>query len=195
VLNRLQLFRNVGLFDSVSPPATLALRPLTLVYAENGRGKTTLSAILRSLATDTALPIIERQRLGATSPPHIVIDCDGGPPSCVFQNGAWNRPVPNMAIFDDTFVDANICSGLVVEPEHRQRLHEFILGSQGVALNRALQQSVEEIETHNRALRAKSEAFAAIERGGISVDDFCALSHRPDMIGKFRRPSAIWLRA
>jgi wobble nucleotide-excising tRNase len=181
VLNRLQLFRNVGLFDSVSTPATLALAPLTLIYAENGRGKTTLSAILRSLATGTALPIIERHRLGAANPPHIVIGCDGGPPPATFQNGVWNRTVPNMAVFDDTFVDENICSGLVIESEHRQRLHEFILGAQGVALNAALQQAVDDVESHNRALRAKADAIPAADRGGIAVDDFCALPCRADI--------------
>jgi wobble nucleotide-excising tRNase len=129
VLNRLQLFRNVGLFDSVSPPSTLALARMTAIYAENGRGKTTLSAILRSLATGSALPIIERQRLGSTNPPQIVIDCDGASKPALFKDGAWSRSVPNMAIFDDAFVDENICSGLVVAPGHRQRLHEFILGA------------------------------------------------------------------
>jgi len=159
VLNRLQYFHSVGLFDTVSPPNTLALARMTLIYAENGRGKTTLSAILRSLATGTALPIIERQRLGAPNAPHIVIGCDGGPPPAIFQNGAWNRSVPNIAIFDDAFVDGNICSGLVVDSEHRQNLHELILGAPGVALNRTLQQAVEDVETHNRTLRAKGEAI------------------------------------
>ena len=40
----------------------------------------------------------------------------------MFHNGAWNRTVANMVVFDDTFIDDNICSGLVVEPGHRQRL-------------------------------------------------------------------------
>jgi wobble nucleotide-excising tRNase len=167
------------LFDNVSTPPTLALAPLTLIYAENGRGKTTLSAILRSLSTDTALPIMERHRLGSANSPCIVIDCDGSPSK--FQNGAWNHSVPNMAIFDDTFVDENICSGLVIESEHRQRLHEFILGAQGVALNAALQQAVDDVETHNRALRAKADAIPAAERGGLAVDDFCALPARADI--------------
>jgi wobble nucleotide-excising tRNase len=68
MLNRLQLLRNIGQFNNVYTPATLALRRLTLIYAENGRGKTTLAAILRSLASGEALPITERRRLGATHP-------------------------------------------------------------------------------------------------------------------------------
>ena len=175
MLNRLQLFRNVGQFDSVDAGAALTLARLTLGYAENGRGKTTLAAIFRSLASGDALPITERHRLGANDPPHIVLDCTGGPPAAVFQNGAWNRTVPGIAIFDDAFVDQNICSGLVIESDHRQKLHELILGAQGVALNEALQEAVAEIEEHNRTLRGLAEAIPANARFGMSVDDFCAL--------------------
>jgi wobble nucleotide-excising tRNase len=181
VLNRLQLFRNVGQFDSVSAGAAIVLLRLVLGYAENGRGKTTLAAIFRSLAAGDPLPITERQRLAAPNPPHVIIDCMGGPPPAIFQNGAWNRTVPDIAIFDDIFVDQNICSGLVVESEHRQRLHELILGSPGVALNQRLQQLVARIGEHNRASRERGDAIPANVRGGLSVDDFCALPQRADI--------------
>ncbi len=49
MINQLQLIRNVGRFDNVAV-ANLPLGRLTLIYAENGRGKTTLAAIFRSLA-------------------------------------------------------------------------------------------------------------------------------------------------
>jgi hypothetical protein len=72
VISRLQLLRNIGQFDNVSTPATLDLKRLTLIYAENGRGKTTLAAILRSLGSGEALPITERRRLGAAHPPEVI---------------------------------------------------------------------------------------------------------------------------
>ena len=60
MINTIQLLRNVGLFDSVNGAANFTLARLTLAYAENGRGKTTFAAILRSLATGDPLPIAER---------------------------------------------------------------------------------------------------------------------------------------
>jgi wobble nucleotide-excising tRNase len=180
MLNSLQLLRNIGLFDSVSSGASLPLGRLTLVYAENGRGKTTLAAILRSLATGDPIPIAERRRLAALHPPHVVLACDGGP-AAMFQDNAWNRTVPNLAVLDDVFVDENIHSGLAVAAGHRQKLHELILGAQAVTLNRQLQQVVERIEVHNTALRERAAAIPAAERGPFSVDDFCALSPRADI--------------
>ena len=179
MINRLQLLRNIGLFDSVDAGANIPLARLTLVYAENGRGKTTLAAILRSLATGDPIPIAERRRLAAQHPPHVVLECAGGPAPAVFQNNTWNRALPNMAVFDDVFVDQNVCSGLAVAAEHRQNLHELILGAQGVALNQRVQQVVAQIEAHNTILRRKEVAIPAAERGGLSVDDFCALPARP----------------
>lgn len=180
MINSIQLLRNIGLFDSVAAAANIALARLTLVYAENGRGKTTLAAILRSLATGNPMPITERRRLAAQHPPHVVLNCDGGPPAAMFLNNGWNRTLPNLAVFDDVFVDQNVYSGLAVEPGHRQNLHELILGAQAVALNQQLQQLIRRIEEHNAALRERSAAIPAA-RGGLSADDFCALPVHPDV--------------
>jgi wobble nucleotide-excising tRNase len=181
MINRLQLLRNIGQFDSVNGAANIPLARLTVVYSENGRGKTTLAAVLRSLATGDPMPIAERRRLAAQHPPHVVLECSGGPPPAVFENNAWNRTMADLVVFDDVFVDENVHSGLAVQAHHRQNLHELILGAQAAALSREFQALVGTIETHNTELRAKERAIPAADRGPFSVDDFCALTARPDI--------------
>lgn len=178
-VERLQLLRNIGQFDSVNAGAQIPLTKLTLMYAENGRGKTTLAAILRSASANNPRLIVERHRLGAAHAPHVVVGLNGGP--IVFQNGAWSAALPDIAVFDDEFVAANVCSGIQIETAHRQNLHELILGAQGVALNATLQGHVAQIEEHNRALRTKEGALPAAARGTLSVDAFCALPEDPDI--------------
>jgi wobble nucleotide-excising tRNase len=181
MINRLRLLRNIGSFDSVAEGANIPLSRLTLVYAENGRGKTTLAAVLRSLATGNPVPVAERRRLAAVHPPHAVLDCDGGPPPvAMFQDNAWNRTLPQMVVFDDTFVDENVYSGLVVGPEHRQKLHELILGARAVALNQQLQEAVARIEEHNRELRNRAAAIRVVP-AGMTADEFCTLPARADV--------------
>jgi wobble nucleotide-excising tRNase len=150
-----------------------------VIYGENGRGKTTLAAILRSLKDGNPVFIAERHRLRATHPPHVVIDCQGGP--AVFEDDAWNLTLGDLVIFDDSFVNANVYSGLVVEPGHRQGLHELILGAEGVALNEALQQHASSVEEHNKELRRKAEVIPEVVRGPFTVDAFCALTARSDI--------------
>ncbi|NHB09267.1 AAA family ATPase [Burkholderia cepacia] len=179
-LDRIQLLRNVGQFDSVNAGAQFALNRLALIYAENGRGKTTLAAILRSASTGNTQLVTERHRLGAQHPPHLVLSLLAGPP-LIFQNGAWSTTLSNIAVFDDHFVAQNVCAGVEIGTSHRQNLHELILGAQGVTLNATLQVQVARIEEHNRALRALSDAIPADARGAMAVDEFCALAAGADI--------------
>lgn len=181
MINNLQLIRNVGRFDSVVTAARIPFSRLTLVYAENGRGKTTLAAIFRSLATGDPIPIVERKRLSAQHPPHIVIGCAGGPATAIFQNGVWGRTLPNIVVFDDVFVDQNVYSGLLVETEHRQNLHELIIGGQGVALNQQLQNQIAQVEAHNTTIRQRGAAIPIADLGGLTLDQFCALPVNPNV--------------
>jgi len=181
VINCLRLLRNIGQFDSVPTGANFPLLRHVFVYAENGRGKTTLTAILRSLQTGDPIHVLERKRLPSVNAPHVVLECSGGPPAAMFQNGAWNRTLPGIAIFDDRFVDENVCSGLDVASDHRQRLHELILGTQGVALNTDLAAAVRQIEEDNARIRTAANAIPLREREGLSVDEFCDLPPRADI--------------
>lgn len=185
MLERLNLLRNIGQFDSISPGAQLPFAQLTLIYAENGRGKTTLSAVLRSLATSDATLISERHRLGAGNPPHVIVHVMGGA-NHTFSNGTWSAPLPTIAVFDDAFVSANVCSGLEIEAGHRQNLHELILGAQGVALNTTLKTHVDAIEQHNRELRERGNAIPAAMRGNLTADQFCDLPTIPDVTGQLQ---------
>ena len=69
-----------------------------MIYAENGRGKTTLATILHSLGDKKPLPIIERTRLGGLGDPHIVIANNSGE-TAVFQNGTSLRCCEIFMIF------------------------------------------------------------------------------------------------
>jgi wobble nucleotide-excising tRNase len=182
MIEGISLLRNIGQFDSVSPPSGLSFGPFSLIYAENGRGKTTIAAIFRSLAFGDARLINERRRLGSQHAPHIVVKRSGQ--QHVFQNSAWDKTVPEISIFDDAFVTQNVCSGIEVEASHRQNLHELILGSQGVALNAELQQQIARIEKHNVDLRERATAISSIAGELMSVDAFCALKEDHDIDAK-----------
>ena len=182
-IERIQLLRNIGQFDSVAAGAQIPLTKLSLIYAENGRGKTTLATILRSVGTGDPVAVEERRRLGAANTPHIVLASPPGAPF-MYQNGAWSASYPDIAVFDDTFVAANVCSGIAIETAHKQNLHELILGAQGVALNVTLQGHVARVEEHNRALRQKADAIPAAARGNLTVDAFCALAVDPAIDAK-----------
>ena len=71
----LRLRSNIGQFDSVTTTGTtFQLHRNIYLYAENGRGKTTLTPILRSLQTGESVHVLERRLLFAAQPPHVVVE-------------------------------------------------------------------------------------------------------------------------
>ncbi len=119
MIKRIKLLKNVGQFDSVNPDLRSALDKLTLVYGENGSGKTTIAVILRSLGTNNAALITDRKRLLDQGEPHVVIETNDKQ-FYSFENGKWLITFADIAIFDDHFVEQNVCSGLAVGTEHKK---------------------------------------------------------------------------
>lgn len=68
---------NIGRFRDCRPSGDTALQKLTLLFAENGQGKTTLCGIIRSLQTGQSAFITERKTLGATDPAAVQIRFEG----------------------------------------------------------------------------------------------------------------------
>jgi len=120
--------KNLGLFRNYSAKGDVAFRKMTLIYAENGRGKTILCAVLRSLQSGKADYIAERKTLAATDPAFVHIRLNG---VCYqFTDNAWSVIHPDLIIFDPVFVNENVCSGDYVEYEHRKNLYCVIVGAQ-----------------------------------------------------------------
>ena len=175
MISKIRLIRNIGTFDSVDAGANIELTRLVLIYAENARGKTTLVAVLRSLASDDPRLIAQRHRISAPNSPHVILDFADSQRPTTFQSGKWEGVRSEFAFFGDDFIDRNIYSGLVVDAEHRRNLHEVILGAPGVTLNRDLHEAIAKIEEHNRTIRDRSAVIPTAERYGLSIDDFCSL--------------------
>jgi wobble nucleotide-excising tRNase len=151
-----------------------------LIFAENGRGKTTLCAVLRSLQTRQPEHINERRTLGmAAGQSGATIRLDGT--NARFIGNAWNTSVPEIAIFDATFVAQNVHAGEYVDRDHRRNLLQVIVGEAGVALA----ERVDELDATIRDENAKvNDARRAIQRHvpqDIAVDAFLALAADPNV--------------
>jgi len=173
MLRKIVSIKNVGRFLSYSAAGDVELKRYNLVFAENGRGKTTLCAILRSLQSGDAAPVLGRKTLGIVGSPEITILLDGR--TTIFVTGAWNTTVPSLAVFDSTFVSENVYSGDAVDLGHRRNLYRVIVGKQGVDFAR----QIEELDAASREkateIREKRTAVQALVPPGLIVDDFLRL--------------------
>jgi wobble nucleotide-excising tRNase len=117
-------------------------KQLTLIYGDNGGGKTTLTSVFRSLTTNK--PEIIRSRISTNHiAPQAAQITQIGTPNVfhTFGTAGWTTPFANIEIFDIHFVNDNIYSGFDFNEEHKKQLHQFVIGAQGVAIQNQIEQN------------------------------------------------------
>lgn len=187
MLRKLVRVNNVGLLrDGVPTPANFGA--VTLVYAENGRGKTTVANILRAVTLGDAQAIADGCTIDSDQSPYINVLCadTSGNAAVVLENGAWTGTPPEILVFDPTFVEDNVYSGQEVRAEHRQQLLQFALGAEAVKLERKMAELTKLIADEQRKV---SEAQKRIQAHGknMPVDQFVMLVDIPDAQEKIAR--------
>jgi len=181
MIQKIISIKNVGRFTDCRAAGDVSFGKCSLVFGENGRGKTTLCAILRSLQTNDPSLVMGRKTLGqAAGDPEVNFRLDAG--NATFVNGAWSQTVPELAIFDNSFVAQNVYAGESVEVDHRKNLYHVIVGSQGVTLAEQINQLDAEIRDKNAALAdARAAVQGQIPEGAMPYDDFIALPADPNI--------------
>jgi wobble nucleotide-excising tRNase len=172
VLRKIITIKNVGRFASYGASGDVELKSYNLIFAENGRGKTTLCAIFRSLQLADGGYVIGRTTLGCADVPEIKILLDSG--TVDFTNGVWTAALPEIAIFDATFVAENVHSGDVVAIDHRRSLYSIIVGKRGVDLAKQIDDLDGEAREKNTEIRDKVAAVQA-HSGRLTFDSFVTL--------------------
>ncbi len=170
MLEKVIQIRNIGLFVDYAAKGDVTFRKLTLIYAENGRGKTTLCAILRSLQSGQPEFISERKTLGAMETPFVHIRLNNA--DYKFDDNAWTNSHPDILIFDSVFINKNVYSGDYVEHEQKKNLYRVVVGAQGVQLARQIEDLDKEIRDVNVDLREKKQSISMHVPGGIAFDDY-----------------------
>lgn len=174
MLQKIVHIKSVGRFKSCVAVGDVTLRRVTLVFAENGRGKTTLCAILRSLLANAPAVVLGRKTLGNPDPPDIHLMIGGA--TVLFRGGNWSAPFPDIAIFDATYVSENIFAGDLVDTEHRRNLYRVIVGAQGVTLAARVNELDNEIRTKNTEIRDLRTRLQQYIPPGMTIEDFVALA-------------------
>lgn len=132
MLNKIITLDNLGVFRHGTPRAADFDR-VTLLYAENGRGKSTISAALASLSTGDVGPLIARCTFGGGAQKVVVRCTTGGASANVQFDGAnWSASVPDIVVFDQHFIERNVYAGSEVQTAHHEALLEFALGTAAV---------------------------------------------------------------
>jgi len=182
MLQRIVSIKGVGRFRNCGAAGDVTFRRYTLLFAENGRGKTTICAILRSLFTNVPALVLGRATLGQPQPPEVHLQFAQG--HITFRNGAWSAAYPNIEVFDGTYVSDNVFAGDSVDTEHRRNLYKVIIGARGVALAARITEIDAEIGAKNREIRDNRAALQRFQAPAMTTDAFIALQADGDIDAK-----------
>jgi wobble nucleotide-excising tRNase len=106
MLEKIELIRSVGKYRDFKASKDISFRRLSLIYAQNARGKTTLASIIRSLKTGDVVHLLERASIGSSHPQEVHIRVDGK--VVRFASGKWSETLSTIEIFDETFIEDNM---------------------------------------------------------------------------------------
>ena len=184
MIEKIVLLRGIGLFYEALPSGALGLRRLTTIYAENERGKSTLASILRSLSSGDGNIIVVRKTFGRGQTPEVHFRTRDR--SYIFQEGQWNETCPNIVVFDDQFIEKNVCIGSRVEPAHRENLLEFAIGEEGVQLKKDIDEITNQINDINSKLREKERLISQYS-SPYNVREFVGLQPEHDVEARLKQ--------
>jgi wobble nucleotide-excising tRNase len=168
VIKKFILIKNVGRFHNYSTRGDIEFKKLNLFFAENGRGKTTLCSILRSLSTDKNTEITERKTLGSDDP--ITIEVLVDKEKYKFSDNTWNKNLPEILIFDSVFVHDNVYAGDYIEHDHKKNLHKVMVGEEAVNLTKEIERidsNIKELNTEINLYKGKMSVPV-----GIEIDEY-----------------------
>jgi wobble nucleotide-excising tRNase len=172
MLERFETVNKVGLFEDYSHSLGCELGEVTLVYGENGVGKSTLAAILDSLRERSPEEVVRRRSLPGDVAPTVVVRLNGK--NFSFNGHDWDDqpPYDTLDVFFPGFVTRNVHAATCVDPEQRRQLCEFVLGRKAV-------------EKVTRLAQADTEGRTALNKIKEIDKQLELLIKKPDTLGTF----------
>ena len=166
---------NIGVFKAGVPEA-VTLKKVTVVYADNARGKSTLSALLRACGSGDSQSIQARKTIGATGDQAVQLRFQGagGGSTISFDGNAWSAPAGNLHVFNQEFVERNVYAGAAVTPDQRASMLELALGADAVVQREEFQRQSETQRGATQRLTAAETALQGYHRG-VALPAFLAL--------------------
>jgi wobble nucleotide-excising tRNase len=157
--------RNVGVLKAFDAGTAPQLSKLTMFYGRNGRGKSTLTAIMRAARDGCSKTVIARRSLGNNAAdPMIMLATDNG--NRLFQRGSWQHKRAPIEVFDSAFIADNLFAGEMIELAQDRGLFSIIIGEEGVRLAKLL----ELFNAHARVAASKLKAAEAALKEDLPTD-------------------------
>lgn len=179
MLKKIFQVEDVGRFEKLGHDGDVTFRRLSVLFGENGGGKSTLSALLRAAAGRDTSAILERRRIGASGRPRVGITTATG--TLRFDGEKWDGTPPPMAIYDRTFIEENVYVGREIGSDQRARLLALAIGDAEVVVAKKVDEIAATIGETSKEIRGLDQRLAdEAKRYGLSAEAFVGLESVDD---------------
>ncbi len=190
MLKRISKIKNIGKFYDCSLGG-LEFKDKTVIFGKNGDGKSTLTAILRSLMTGNNDILIGRKSFVSSGGKSIELGFEDRTSKNIvykFENKKWNNNYHNIEIFDTYFIANNIYDGERIIDKNKANLYQYIIGETGKTLSNEINKLIDALKEKTRL---KNEKISSYNQFGFndyySIDEFIALPKVEDINSKIEK--------
>lgn len=169
MLGRILKVQGIGLLHNANGRPH-GLKKGTLIYAENGRGKSTLAGVLRSVSSGDPGIVASRSTVDSTAAPEVELQFDSGH-KVKLESGSWSESRQEIVVFDAEFIERNVHSGGTVNTNHRKNLLQFALGEGAVDAQLKLDKAKTKAQEKSNQVRNIERELSG-HHSGISLQQF-----------------------
>lgn len=190
MLEKFESVKKVGLFEDYTHSPGCELGEVTLIFGENGVGKSTLAAILDSLREKNAGELVRRRSLPCDVAPAVVVRLNGR--DYIFDGRDWDDQPPHdtLDVFYPGFVTRNIHAATHVDPDHRRNLCELVLGRIAIEKVKRLAQADSEGRAALTEINAIEKQLKLLIKEPDTLETFLGLPNDPEVDQKMEKVRA-----
>lgn len=181
MITKILNIQNIGrLRETGGSNSKYELAKNTFIYAGNTHGKSTFTAILRSLNLDNSSLVIGRKTFNAEK--QLVNLSFGDGTTEQFNSRGWTGKKENIRIFDAKYVQENFFSpDQQIDDSDQKKIETFILGSKGVSLAAKVQElTVQQNDNVTKRSRITGEYNKTKKLSGPTFEDFLKIRKLPN---------------
>ncbi|MEQ1499865.1 MAG: AAA family ATPase [Parcubacteria group bacterium] len=165
----------------------------TYIYGKNTFGKSTLTAVFRSLKENRVDYIIGRKTIGTQKQAVKIIPYTTTPTGeyrYTTDEGKWNVDYKDIIVFDNHFVRESVYTqNQQIGHEEQKNIEAFMLGTKGVEYNKKIADLTEKISENARTQTATSTEYSRNKHllGGQTFETFLDLKQVPDIDKRIKK--------
>jgi wobble nucleotide-excising tRNase len=186
--------KNVGRFKSAKTEGDeQSFKKNTFVYGKNTFGKSTLTAILRSLKENKPDYIIGRKTIG-TQIQMVKIIPEVTTPTGEYryttEEAKWSEEYKDIIVFDNHFVRESVYTqNQQIGQEQQKNIEVFMLGYKGVEYNVKIAELTEQIAENTKTQKSVNTDYTRNKYllGGLPFETFLELTEEADIDSKIER--------